>query len=176
MRHVAQVRSALGVPTIFNLLGPLTNPARAQHQLLGVYSRGAASLVAEVLRQDTARSAWVVNADDGLDELSTLGPTHVFAVCCGEVKEWTLDPQTLGLPRPELSELQVASTEESAEAIRSILGGRRGAKFDIAVLNAAAALVIAGKAQTLPAGIATVTAAIDSGAAGRTLAALADFA
>lgn len=180
MRHVAQVRSALGVPTIFNLLGPLTNPARAPFQLLGVYDRESAALVAEVLRSGGSRRAWVVHADDGLDELSTLGPTRVFEVKDGRLNEWTLDPQSLGLRVPELKELQADSIEASADAIRAIVSGERDghhrAKREIAALNAAAGLVIAGKADSLAAGMAAVGAAIDSGAAKRTLTELIDFA
>ena len=174
MRHVAQVRSQLGVPTIFNLLGPLTNPARAPYQLLGVYSKEAALLVAQTLKLSCTR-AWVVHADDGLDELSTLGPTTVYEVNCGDLKEWSLDPRSLGLRVPELAELQVDSIEESAEAIKAIFAGEKGAKREIATLNAGAALVIAEKAKSLQEGIDCVNAAIDSGAARRTLASLVDF-
>jgi anthranilate phosphoribosyltransferase len=116
-----------------------------------------------------------VNAEDGLDELSTLGPTTVYEVNCGELKEWSLDPRSLGLRVPELGELQVDSIEESANAIKAIMAGEKGAKREIATLNAGAALVIAEKAKTLQEGIEAVNAAIDSGAAERTLAQLIDF-
>ncbi|HEX8325691.1 MAG TPA: anthranilate phosphoribosyltransferase [Tepidisphaeraceae bacterium] len=176
MKHVSAARSALGVPTIFNVLGPLTNPARACHQLLGVYDRPLARLLAGVLRDTGSRRAWVVHADDGLDELSTLGPTHVCELRNGELTEWTLDPTTLGLERPSAEALRVSSPAESAEIIRGIVDGRRGPAFDIAALNAAAGLVITSAAPDLKNGLSRVATAVENGNAKRVLATLISFA
>ena len=169
MRHVAAARTSLGVPTIFNMLGPLSNPAGAQHQLLGVFAPELTDRFAQVLRELGSKRAWIVHAEDGLDELSTLGPTRVAELRDGQVTSWTLDPTTVGLPFGRLSDLQVSSVDESAAAIRSILAGETGPRRDIAVLNAGAALVVAGKATELRAGIEQATAVIASGAATRTL-------
>src|ERR671912_671990 len=107
MKFVAPVRTALGIPTIFNLLGPLTNPARARHQLLGVFAPELTDKLATVLRGLGSARAWVVHAQDGLDELSTLGPTRVSELRHGEVHTWTFDPSSVGIPYARLSDLQV---------------------------------------------------------------------
>src|SRR5687768_2631492 len=117
MKFVAPARTALGIPTIFNLLGPLTNPARARHQLLGVFAPELTDRLATVLRELGSQRAWVVHADDGLDELSTLGPTRVSELKDGEVRTWSLDPKTIGLPYARLSDLQVEDVEASADMI-----------------------------------------------------------
>jgi anthranilate phosphoribosyltransferase len=176
MKHVAAARTALGVPTIFNLLGPLTNPARAHCQLLGVYDLHLTELLAGVLQELGSRRAWVVYAEDGLDELSTLGPTHVCELRDGMLHRWTLDPRTLGLPIATLADLQVDSVAASAEVIRGIADGQTGPKRDIAALNAAAGLVITGAAADLPSGLARVDEAIRTGAARTTLQRLIAFA
>jgi anthranilate phosphoribosyltransferase len=180
MKHVSAARSAMGVPTIFNILGPLTNPARACYQLLGVYDRPLARLIAGVLADTGSKRAWVVHADDGLDELSTLGPTHVCEVKNGELTEWTLDPTTLGIKAPPRDALRVSNPVESAAIIRGLVDGRRderfGAAYDIASLNAAAGLVITGIAQDLPDGLRQVARAVENGNAKRTLATLSVFA
>lgn len=180
MKHVSAARTALGVPTIFNILGPLTNPARACYQLLGVYDRPLARLIAGVLADTGSRRAWVVHADDGLDELSTFGPTHVCEVRDGKLSEWTLDPTTLGIKAPPKDALRVTNPAESAAIIRGVMDGRRdeqfGAAYDIASLNAAAGLVITGIAQDLPDGLRRVAAAVENGNARRTLATLSVFA
>lgn len=176
MKHVASARSALGVPTIFNLLGPLTNPARAHCQLLGVYSKHLTELLAGVLKELGSKRAWVVHAEDGLDELSTLGKTHVCELNNGSLNCWSLDPTSLGLPIANLADLQVDSADESARAIRGIVEGVPGARRDIASLNAAAGLVICGTAHDLTDGLAQVDRAISSGAAQRTLERLIEFA
>jgi anthranilate phosphoribosyltransferase len=172
MQHVAAARSSLGIPTIFNVLGPLTNPGRAKHQLLGVFAPELTDRLAEVLREIGSERAWVVHAEDGLDELSTLGPTRVSELKDGEVHTWRLDPQTLGLPYARLSDLQVESAEDSANVIRSILAGEKGDPRNIAVLNAGAAIHIAGEAWDLAEGIRAAQTAIDSGAARKSLEAL----
>jgi len=172
MKFVGAARSALGIPTIFNLLGPLTNPGRAKHQLLGVFAPELTDRLAAVLRELGSERAWVVHADDGLDELSTLGPTRVSELRSGDVLTWRLDPRELGLPYARLSDLQVNSADQSATVIRSILAGQSGPARDIAVLNAGAAIVIAGGAGDLLHGLHAAQQAIDSGKARKTLEAL----
>jgi anthranilate phosphoribosyltransferase len=169
MKHVAQARSALGIPTIFNVLGPLTNPAGAGHQLIGVFAAELTERLAHVLRELGSRRAWVVHADDGLDELSTVGPTRVSELRDGHVGTWALDPRSLGIAPATLSDIQVASLDESAEALRSVLRGERGPKRDIALLNAAGALVVAEAAPDLPSALHRAAEVVDSGAAQRTL-------
>ncbi len=173
MKFVAAARSALAIPTIFNLLGPLTNPGRARHQLLGVFAPELTTRLATALRELGSERAWVVHAEDGLDELSTLGPTRISELRNGHVSTTTFDPCTLNLPYARLSDLQVSSPEESAQVIRNVLDGHRGPARDIAALNAAAALVIAGRAADLPSALAIACAALDDGSARRSLDALA---
>lgn len=172
MKHVAGARTSLGVPTIFNMLGPLSNPAGAKHQLLGVFSPELTDRFAQVLRELGSERAWVVHAEDGLDELSTLGSTRIAELRDGHIKSWTLDPRDVGLSYGRLNDLQVGSVDESAAAIRRIFDGEAGPRRDIAVLNAGAALVVAGKANDLKDGIVQSIAAIEDGAAKATLASL----
>jgi anthranilate phosphoribosyltransferase len=169
MKHVAPVRSSLGIPTIFNLLGPLTNPGRAKHQLLGVFAPELTDRLATVLRGLGSTRAWVVNAIDGLDEISTLGPTRVSELFRGEVHTRTIDPRDFQIPYARLSDLQVNSADESADALRKILDREKGPRYDIAALNAAAALVVAERAADLHAGLTLAREAIDSGKARHTL-------
>src|SRR4051812_22805222 len=169
MKFVAAARSALGIPTIFNLLGPLTNPAKARHQLLGVFAPELTDRLATVLRELGSERAWVVHADDGLDELSTIGPTRVSELKDGEVRTWTLDPAKLGLPYARLSDLQVETADESADVIRRVLWNESIPARDIVVLNAGAALLVAGGGDDLPAAVRRAEDAIESGAAQRTL-------
>jgi anthranilate phosphoribosyltransferase len=172
MKHMATARSSLGIPTIFNLLGPLTNPARARHQLLGVFAPELTDRLAAVLRELGSERAWVVHADDGLDEISTLGGTRISELKDGRVTTWHLDPKSLGLPYARLSDLQVDTTDAAAEALLGILRGERGPRRDIALLNAAAALVVAGASPDLPHGVAVAAEAIDDGSVERTLGTL----
>ena len=169
MKHVASARTSLGIPTIFNLLGPLTNPGRARHQLLGVFAPELTDRLAGVLRELGSSRAWVVHAEDGLDELSTLGPTRISELRDGQIHAWMLDPKTLGLPYAKLDDLQVHSVEQSAEVLRGILNGETGPRRDIALLNAAAALVVAGADNDLPSALTRAARAIDSGEAQNTL-------
>jgi anthranilate phosphoribosyltransferase len=169
MKFVAAARSGLGIPTIFNLLGPLTNPGGAKHQLLGVFSAELTDRLATVLRELGSRRAWVVHAEDGLDELSTLGPTRVSELKNGDVRSFTFDPQDLGLPYARLSDLRVSGAEESADVVSRILIGELGAPRDIAALNAAAALVVAEQVDDLKDGLSRVDEAIDTGRARETL-------
>ncbi|QOV87371.1 anthranilate phosphoribosyltransferase [Humisphaera borealis] len=170
MKFVAATRTSLGIPTIFNLLGPLTNPAGAAHQLLGVFAPELTDRMATVLRELGSKHAWVVHAEDGLDELSTLGPTRVSELKDGEVRTFTVDPEDVGLPYARLSDLQAESPEESANIIRLMLQGKPGAAKDIAVLNAGAALLVAGKVSELRDGITEAENALESGKAAETLA------
>jgi anthranilate phosphoribosyltransferase len=169
MKFVAGARTSLGIPTIFNVLGPLTNPARAKHQLLGVFAAELTDRLATVLRELGSERAWVVHAHDGLDELSTIGPTRVSELRDGHIQTWTLDPAKLGISYSRLSDLQVASVDEAADALRLVFQGVIGPMRDIATLNAAAALVIAGKARELKDGLVMAADAIDSGRAAGTL-------
>ncbi len=172
MKYVAPVRTALAIPTVFNLLGPLTNPARARHQLLGVFAPELTDKLATVLRGLGSARAWVVHAQDGLDELSTLGPTRVSELRDGEVHTWTFDPGSVGLPYARLSDLQVASVDEAADAMRRVLAAEKGPLYDIAALNAAAALVVAGRAERIDQALSLARVALDAGRARQTLAAL----
>lgn len=172
MKHVAAARSALGIPTIFNLLGPLTNPARCTHQLLGVFAPELTDRLAAVLRELGSRRAWVVHADDGLDEISTLGPTRVSELRDGHIRTWSLDPRSIGIDYARLSELQVSGPEESAGAILQVLAGTPGPMRDIALLNAAGALVAAERCDDMKSALSAAAAAVDSGAARKTLEAL----
>ena len=169
MRHVAAARASLGIPTLFNLLGPLTNPGNARHQLLGVFDPDLTEKMAAVLRELGSERAWVVHADDGLDEISTMGPTRITELRNGRVATWRLDPADLGLEYARLADLQVDSVAAAADAIRSLLAGEPGPMRDIALLNAAAAVVIVGQAGSLPEALPTVAAAVDSGRARWTL-------
>jgi anthranilate phosphoribosyltransferase len=169
MQYVAAARTSLGIPTIFNVLGPLTNPARAKHQLLGVFSAELTDRLAAVLQHLGSERAWVVHAVDGLDELSTIGPTRVSELRDGHIHTWTLDPAKLGLPYARLSDLQVSSVDEAADHLQRVMNGEGGPMRDIALLNAAAGLVIAGKCRDLKDGLVAAADAIDSGRARRVL-------
>jgi anthranilate phosphoribosyltransferase len=172
MKFVAETRAALGIPTIFNLLGPLTNPGGASRQLAGVYSAELTEKLAVALRQLGSKRAWVVHADDGLDEISTMSLTRVSELKDGKIHTWTLDAAELGLSPARLEDLQVADVTQAADAVLSILNGDKGPKRDIALLNAAAALVIAEKASDLPAALRLAEQALDSGSARQALKAL----
>jgi len=172
MKHVASARSSLAIPSIFNLLGPLTNPGRAKHQLLGVFAPELTDRLAAVLRELGSSRAWVVHAEDGLDEISTLGPTRISELRDGHVKTWQLDPRNLGLPYARLSDLQIDTVDQGVEALRAILSGQKGPKRDIALLNSAAALLIAGAAPDLASGMKIAAEVVDDGRARKTLDAL----
>ncbi len=169
MKHVAGVRSELGIVTLFNLLGPLTNPAGAKFQLLGVFASDLTMLIARVLGELGSTRAWVVHAEDGMDELSTTSPTLVSEWHQGKARPWRLDPLDYGIPRAKVTDLHVKSAKESAEVITRIANGEKGPPRDITVLNAAAALVVVGKAPDMPAGIKLASETIDSGRMKRTV-------
>lgn len=169
MKFVAQARTSLGIPTIFNLLGPLTNPGGARHQLLGVFAPELTDRIAAVLRELGSVHAWIVHAVDGLDELSTIGPTRISELKNGQIQTWTLLPSDVGLPYARLSDLQVSSAEQSAAIIRQVLGGQPGPHADIALLNAAGALVVAGACADLSSALKLARSTVESGSALGTL-------
>jgi anthranilate phosphoribosyltransferase len=172
MRHVAGARVELGTRTIFNLLGPLANPAGAKRQLLGVFANDWIEPLAHVLGQLGSERAWVVHGSDGLDELTTTGPSHVAELRAGRVTTFEVTPEQAGLPRARLEDLRGADATTNADALRALLDGMRGPYRDIVLLNSAAALVIADRAGDLDAGVARAVDAIDSGAAKAALARL----
>jgi anthranilate phosphoribosyltransferase len=165
MRHVAKVRGELGVRTIFNLLGPLANPANADYQLVGVFAEQWVEPVAQVLGRLGVKRAWVVHGADGLDELTTTGLSHVAVLDAGKVSRFQVSPKNAGLPEARPEDLVGGDAAENAAHIRAVLGGNRGPFRDIVLLNAAAALLVAGKAKTLREGVALAAESIDSGKA-----------
>ena len=169
MKYAAAVRKALGVRTIFNLLGPLTNPAGARRQVMGVFDAALTETIASVLAMLGSVRAMVVHAEDGLDELSTTAPTKVSELQAGRIATRTVQPEDFGLPRSRLEDLLVASPAESAAVIRSVLSGTPGPARDIVVLNAAAALAVADRAATVAAAIPLAQRALDSGSAAAAL-------
>ena len=175
MRHAAPVRRELGTRTIFNVLGPLTNPAGARAGVFGVYSGEVARTVADALAVLDSRRAFVVHGFAGVDELSPAGPNLVFEVHEGDVRERVIDPRELGLEPCDPAELQGGSPDENAQTARDVLAGARGAKRDAVVLNAAGAIAAAGHAADLQEGLAVAANAIDSGAAAARLEALVAF-
>jgi len=165
MKYVGEARKSLGIPTIFNLLGPLTNPGKARHQLLGVFAPELTDRLAAVLRELGSTRAWVVHAEDGLDEISTLGLTRISELRDGHIRTWSLDPKDLGIEYARLSDLQVETVDGAAESLIAILRGQPGPKRDIALLNAAAAIVVAEKANDLAAGLILAKKSLDEGKA-----------
>ncbi|MGE4281989.1 MAG: anthranilate phosphoribosyltransferase [Magnetospirillum sp.] len=169
MRHVAGPRVELGTRTIFNLLGPLANPAQADYQLLGVFASQWVEPMAEVLGRLGVKRAWVVHGLDGLDELSTTAPSLVSEFKDGQVHSFEIRPGDAGLRMAHASELKGGDAQTNATALRALLDGAPGAYRDIVLLNAAAALVVAGKAADLKDGVALAAKSIDEGAARATL-------
>jgi anthranilate phosphoribosyltransferase len=168
-KHAAGPRRSLGLPTIFNLLGPLTNPGGAKRQLLGVAKRQHVETVAHALSRLGCERAMVVHSLDGFDELSTTSSNTLAHVRGGTVSLETMDAQSLGLATAKASELQAETLEEATRVIRGVLDGERGAKLDIVLLNAAAALVVAGVAGSMGDGLVKARASVESGAARRGL-------
>ncbi|MHA7872181.1 MAG: anthranilate phosphoribosyltransferase, partial [Hyphococcus sp.] len=165
VKNVLAARKALGVRTIFNVLGPLSNPAGARRQLLGVYSRDLLRTAVEVMRKLGVEAAWVVHGSDGLDELTTTGPSYVAELRNGVIREFMVSPDIAGLPRASLEDLRGGEPQDNAAAIRRLLDGEKGAFRNITALNAGAALVISGKAPDIAAGARLAEAAIDQGRA-----------
>lgn len=165
MKHVAPVRSELKMRTVFNLLGPLTNPAGADGQVMGVYDTSLVEALAHVLLQLGTRHAFVVAARDGLDELTLSGPSVVAEACGGQVKCYEIDAVHLGLTPAPVQALKGGAPEENARILRAILEGEHGPRRDIVLLNAAPAIVAGGQAGTIDEGLAKGKEALDSGAA-----------
>lgn len=175
LRHAAGPRREIGVRTVFNVLGPLTNPAGAKRQLLGVYADSLVRPVAEVLAQLGSERAWVVHGKDGLDELTVFDVTHVAEVNGGVIREFQVDPGALGLAATDRDSIGGGDAATNARIIRHVLAGEPGPARGVVLLNTAAALVVAGAAADLPEGVALATRAIDSGQARSKLEELAAF-
>ncbi|MDP7290431.1 MAG: anthranilate phosphoribosyltransferase [Phycisphaerae bacterium] len=165
MKHAGPIRRELGVRTIFNVLGPLTNPAGAKRQLMGVFSDALTEPIANVLANLGAERVMVVHAADGLDEISTTSETRISQFDGEKVTTKTITPEEFGVARANMDDLLIDSPEASADVIRTILGGQSGPARDIVLLNAAAGLFVAGKADDMQAGLAMAAESIDSGAA-----------
>jgi anthranilate phosphoribosyltransferase len=166
MKHVVPVRKALGVRTIFNLLGPLTNPAGAPHQLIGVSDGPFLEHMAMALARLGGRSALVVSSEDGLDEISTAAPTRVVELRDGKVETYTVTPEDLGVERAPIDTIAFGAPEENARVTRAVLSGAEtGVARSLTLVNAGAAVYAAGRADTLAAGVAAAATAVDSGAA-----------
>jgi anthranilate phosphoribosyltransferase len=172
MRHVAKVRTELGTRTIFNLLGPLANPADAKYQVVGVFSAAWVEPIARVLGMLGAKRAWVVHGEDGLDELTTTNISCVAALDGGKISIFRISPRNAGLPHAKPEDLIGGDAVENAAHIRAVLGGNLGPFRNIVLLNAAAALLVAGKAKSLRDGVAMAAESIDSGRAQAVLKAL----
>lgn len=172
MRHVAPVRAELGIPTVFNVLGPLSHPGHVTRQVLGVSDPRLMDLVPDVLVRRGMDHAWVVHGTDGLDELTTTGATEVVEVRGGLVHRFRIAPEDVGLARSTVEDIAVGGPAENAAAAESVLAGESGPIRDMVVLNAGAGLVVAGLADDLAAGVVAAGAAIDRGAAVTVLAEL----
>jgi anthranilate phosphoribosyltransferase len=175
MRHVAPVRQELGMRTVFNILGPLSNPAAPDYQLLGVYSADLVEPVAHVLKQLGTKAAWVVHGSDGLDELTMAGPSKVAELKDGEVRCFEVTPEDAGLAHSSLEAILGKTPDVNAKALSEALSGVESAYRNAVVYNAAAGLMIAGKVADLKAGVEMAKEAIDSGRAHTTLRKLVDL-
>jgi anthranilate phosphoribosyltransferase len=170
-RHAGPPRRDLGIPTVFNLIGPMANPGRVRRQLIGVADPRFAGPMIETLRTQGLRAAWIAHGD-GFDELTTTGVSHVHELRDDEVRSFTIDARELGLAPATAADLRGGGPDENAEIARRVLGGATGPHRDIVVLNAGAALVVAGRADDVASGIAVAQAAIDDGRAAAALDAL----
>jgi len=165
MRHVGPTRVELGTRTIFNLLGPLSNPAGVKRQMVGVFSRHWVEPLAKVLGRLGSERAIVVHGSDGLDEITTAGPTSVASLENGTVRAFEISPEEVGLPKADPKRLLGGDAEANAEALLSVLKGEKNPYRDVAMFNAAAALMVAGRAKDLADGMALARTSIDSGEA-----------
>jgi len=165
MKNVGPTRVELATRTIFNLLGPLSNPAGVTRQLVGVFSRQWVQPLAQVLKNLGAESTWVVHGSDGLDEITLTGPTFVAALEGGNIRTFEITPDDAGLPRANGDALKGGDADANAVALKGVLDGKPSAYRDVALLNAAAALIVAGRAKDLKEGVAIGAKALDSGAA-----------
>lgn len=175
MKHAAVPRKELAVRTLFNLLGPLTNPAGAQRQVMGVFDNTWLEPVANVLKTLGAKKALVVHSEDGLDELSIAAPSNVTELNNGDIKSYQVTPEEMGLSRSSLDDIQVEDVSQSADIIKNILDGKLGVAADIVALNAGAAIYVADKTETLEVGVRTAQERIRSGAAKEKLSQLILF-
>ena len=173
MKHAIGPRKEMGVRTIFNLLGPLTNPAGAPNQVIGVFARAWVEPLAHVLHQLGSRHVLVVHSEDGMDEISIGAPSYIAELKNGAVKTYTIQPEDYGMNRHPITDLAVASADESLAVVKSVLNGGKGAATDIVILNAGAAIYAAGLAEDLQRGVEKAEAAIASGEAAAKLDALA---
>jgi len=175
MKYAIGPRREIGVRTVFNILGPLTNPAGAACQLLGVYDRALVEPIAGVLKNLGSKRCLVVHGEDGLDEITTTGHTMVAELAHGEITTYSVAPEDVGLPRARLRDIIAESPEEALQAVHEVIAGRKGPKRDIVLLNAAAALLAAGAVNDLKEGIAKAAESIDSGAARNALQTMIDI-
>jgi anthranilate phosphoribosyltransferase len=175
MKFVMPARKEIRIRTVFNILGPLTNPAHAPAQIIGVYDGKLTEVMARVLKELGAVRAFVVHGEDGLDEISTTSESRISELRHNQVQTYTVRPEDFGLTRTRMAELQGGSAADNAEIIRHILKGERGPKRDIVVLNAGAAIAAGGKAEDIGAGVALAQRSIDSGAALEKLNRLIEF-
>ncbi len=174
-RHVAPVRVELGIRTIFNLLGPLSNPAGTKRQLIGVFAQEWLEPFAQVLKKLGSEKAWIVHGSDGLDEITTTGATHVAALENGDIRTFTIGPEDAGLPIAAPADLKGGDPTHNAAKLKAMLEGETGAYRDIVCLNAGAALLVADKVQNLKDGVAAAQESIDQGAALKVLNDLVAF-
>ncbi|PHQ69669.1 MAG: anthranilate phosphoribosyltransferase [Sneathiella sp.] len=165
MRHVGPTRTELGIRTIFNLLGVMSNPAAVKRQLIGVYDPRWMRPMAETLRELGSKHIWVTYGSDGLDELTTTGPSEVVEMKDGAITEFTVTPEEVGLKKVTLADLKGGTPEDNAKALMALLRGAAGAYRDVALLNAGAAIMIGGKCETLADGVELAAQSIDSGRA-----------
>jgi len=169
MKHAIGPRREMAVRTVFNVLGPLTNPAGAPNQLIGVFDDELVEPMAQVLQQLGSRHVMVVHAEDGMDEIGISSPTHVAELKDGEVSSYTITPSDFGMETASLEELKVDSAEQSLATIQAVLAGQAGAAGDIVCLNAGAAIYVSGCADSLATGIEAARTAISSGKAATVL-------
>ncbi len=169
MRHVAPTRVELGTRTIFNLLGPLSNPAGAKRQIIGVFDQAWTEPMAAVLRNLGSERVWVLHGSDGIDELTTTGPSTVVELKDGELRHFEVTPEDAGLARATLDDIKGGDAKANAKAMTEMLGGAAGPIRDIVLLNTAAALIVAERVENLRDGVAMAANAIDTGAACATL-------
>jgi anthranilate phosphoribosyltransferase len=165
MKNVGPTRVELGTRTIFNLLGPLSNPARVKRQMIGTFSKQWVEPMAQVLKNLGAESIWVVHGSDGLDEITTAGPTTVAALENGKIRTFEVSPEDAGLSRSKSEALRGGDAEHNAKALLDVLKCKQSPFRDVAILNAAAALIVAGKAKDLKQGAMIAAKSIESGEA-----------
>ncbi|MEM8703751.1 MAG: anthranilate phosphoribosyltransferase [Pseudomonadota bacterium] len=169
MKHVGPTRMELGTRTIFNLLGPLSNPAGVKRQMVGVFAKKWLDPVAHSLKELGSEKAWIVHGSDGMDEITTTGPTFVSELKDGAVSAFEISPDDAGLPLARAEDLKGGLPAENAKALREVLAGARNAYRDIVLFNAAASLMVAGKAKDLKQGVEMAAASIDDGTSAETL-------